>query len=139
MKKMNEKLHIELPDKPHMSYQAFSSRLDGAMYTIKDIRSVPIQWYSTRERKQIRRHFTEWLMKEGVNRYKVYLDEFGVYVWTARTKGRSLRGTRAVYIVEGQNIIICLAIRVIPYSNVHHISLIFLQLLSNQIIWKAVL
>ena len=85
---------------------------DGAMYTIEDIRPVPAQW-NTSERKQERRHFADWLMNEGVNHHKVFVDEFGVNVWTARSKGRSPRGTRAVYIVEGQrgkNITICLAI-----------------------------
>ena len=58
LKEMNEKLRIELPDKPHVSYQSLSSRLDGAMYTIKDIRPVPAQW-NTSERKQERRYFAD--------------------------------------------------------------------------------
>ena len=112
LKEMNERLRTELPHKPRVSCQALSARLNGALYTIKDLRPVPAQW-NTPERKEERRQFAEWLMNEGMNRHKVFVDEFGINVWTARTKGRSPRGARAVYIVEGQrgqNLTICLAI-----------------------------
>ena len=55
-----------------------------------------------------------WAMRDdGLNRHKIFIDEFGINVWTARSKGRAVRGNRAVRIVEGQrgqNLTICLAI-----------------------------
>ena len=41
-------------------------------------------------------------MMEGQNIPKVHVDEFGINVRTAQTKGWSQKGNRAVRIIEGQ-------------------------------------
>lgn len=112
LKEINAQLRIHLPGKPYVSHQALSLKLDGLLYTIKDLRTIPIQW-NTPERKLERREYADWLLGEGLNKHKVFIDEFGINLWTARTKGRALRGLRAVNIVNGQlgkNLTIVLAV-----------------------------
>lgn len=62
-------------------------------------RSIPKEYI--REKGE-RKTFAEWLVSEGLNEQKIFVDEFGVNIWTSRTKGRSRRGARSVSIVEGQ-------------------------------------
>ena len=53
-----------------------------------------------------------------------FLDEFGVYVWTPRSKGRVTMRQRAVHIIEGQtrqNLTICLVVSS-QIGLVHHTS-----------------
>ena len=90
-----------LPNKPNVTHQTISSALDGSLITLKDIRSVPMQW-NTVDVKNERQEFAEWLLGNGQHVHKVYMDEFGVNVWTSRTKGRAAQGQRAVRIIEGQ-------------------------------------
>ena len=50
---------------------------------------------------------------DGLHVRKVFIDEFGLSVWTSRSKRRAPRGQRAVRVVEGQrgkNVTVCLAI-----------------------------
>ena len=101
-----------MPNKPPVSYQAISKKLDGLFYTLKNVRAVPAQW-NTPAVKEERQHFADWIMGDGRNVRQVYVDEFGANVWMSRSKGRALTGERAVRIVEGQrgqNVTICLAI-----------------------------
>ena len=112
LKEMNEKLRIELPEKPHVTYQALSLNLDGMFYSIKDIRHIPIQW-NLPQQKLERRIYADWLLREGLHQHKIFVDEFGVNIWTSRSKGRAQVGERAVRILEGQrgkNVTICLAV-----------------------------
>lgn len=105
-------LSSQMPQKPRITPQALSKRLDGKMITLKDLRIVSQQW-NTPQRKQERKIFAEWLVSEGLNQLKIFVDEFGINLWTSRTKGRSPKGERSVSIVEGQrgrNITICLAV-----------------------------
>lgn len=71
-----------------------------------------MQW-NTPAVKLERQQFANWLMGDGLHVHKIFIDEFGANVWTARSKGRALAGQRAVRIVEGQrgqNVTVCLAI-----------------------------
>jgi transposase len=109
---MRLKLMQELPTKPAVSLNTISRALDGQLITLKDVRTVPFQWNSD-EVKRERKDYAQWLLATGVNRNTVFLDEFGANIWTARTKGRSPLGQRAVRIVEGQrgsNLTVCLAV-----------------------------
>lgn len=109
---MRMKLLSDLPNKPSVSLNTISRALDGQLISLKDVRTVPFQWNSV-EVKVERREYAEWLLSAGVNQNTIYMDEFGVNIWTARTKGRAPVGQRAVRIVEGQrghNLTLCLAI-----------------------------
>ena len=86
--------------------------LDGAMITLKAIRTVPFQW-NCDEVKEARCDYSNGMMTTGVRSKLVYIDECGYNVWTARNQGRSARGCRAVRLVEGQrgqNLTLCLAV-----------------------------
>lgn len=124
LKELVEQIRIDLPHKPHVTHQAASKTLDGRMYTIKDLRPVPAQW-NTPERIDERVEFANYLMGDGLHVHKIFIDEFGFNVWTSRSKGRALRGQRAVRIVEGQrgkNVTVCLAIS--PVLGLVHSSII---------------
>lgn len=114
---------MDLPDKPAVSHQCISKQIDGMFYTLKDVRAAPVQW-NTPQVKEERNVFANWMMGDGLHTHKVFLDEFGCNVWTARTKGRSICGDRAVRVVEGQrgqNVTICLAVS--PILGVVHYSI----------------
>ena len=59
---------VDLPDKPHVSHQSLSKALDA----------VPIQW-NPREVKET--HVCR--LDNGIQCHKIFMDEFGVNVWTA--------------------------------------------------------
>ncbi len=115
-------MRTDLPAKPRVTHQSISKRLDDLMYTLKDLRHVPMQWNTPAVKLQ-RRDFANWLMGDGLDIHKVFIDEFGANVWTSRTKGRAPRGQRAVRIVDGQrgkNGTLCLAVS--PVLGVVHSS-----------------
>ena len=123
LNELKQQMRVDLPNKPHVSHQAISKKLDGLLYTVKDVRSVPEQWNTPRVKEE-RQQFANWFMGDGLRQHKVFVDEFGVNVWTARSKGRAPIGARAVRIVEGQrgsNVTICLAIS--PQFGLVHSSI----------------
>ena len=76
------------------------------------MRSVPSQRNAEDIKDEIA-EYVSWFLREGTQREVVFVDECGFNVWTARTQGRSARGTRAVRIVEGnrgKNLTLCLAV-----------------------------
>ena len=117
---LKRKLQEELPLKPPVSLQTISRALDSEFISFKNVRSIPVQW-NQQDVKEERRQFMNWLMVEGVEKNLVFVDEFGVNLWTARTKGRAAVGQRAVRITagqRGQNLTFCLAISP-QYGFVH--------------------
>jgi hypothetical protein len=89
-------------------------RLDGTLLiTLKDVRRVQDNWNSDIT-KEARFNHMVWLMEEGAfENTLIYADECGCNLWTARTKGWSEVGDRAVMISEGQrgqNLTIVLAV-----------------------------
>ena len=67
-----------------------------------------------RDRVKGRREaYAQWLLMNGVNNELVYLDECGINSWTKRTRGRALRGSRAVRVVparRGRNFTVIFAV-----------------------------
>ena len=59
-----------------------------------------MQW-NTADRKVECQQFATWLLMEAANVHKVFVDEFGINVWTARMQGRAVRGEHAVQLLEG--------------------------------------
>ena len=95
-----------------VSLSTVARALDGQMVTLKLLRQVPMDW-NTPVNKEARRVYVQWLLDEGSHEHLLFMDEFGVNVWTARTYGRAPVGRPAVTIVNGQrgqNLTICLAI-----------------------------
>lgn len=112
LQQMKDHLVHVFPDVQNVSLSTISRALDGRLITTKLLRQVPQNW-NEEVTKQARRMHVEWLLDEGSQKHLLYMDEFGVNLWTARTIGRAPRGERAVTIVNGQrgrNLTICLAI-----------------------------
>ena len=117
------KIHLQntLPDRRHVSAPTISRHLDGAMISLKNVRPIPHQWNSLPVKEE-RHRFVEWLMQHGADEALIYCDEFGINIWTARTKGRAPVGQRAVRVLEGQrgpNLIISLCVSPV-HSLVHY-------------------
>lgn len=104
-----------------VSQSTIRRHLEGALITLKLLRSVPISWISD-EVKDERAEFSRWMLSEGITKNLVYLDECGYNLWTARTQGRASRGQRAIRIVDrqrGKNLTLCLAVSP-AHGLVHH-------------------
>lgn len=104
-----------------VSVSTIARHLDGCLITLKLLRTVTCNW-NTEEVKNERVDYARWMLSTGVTRRLVFTDECGLNVWTARSQGRSARGSRAVRIVDGQrgrNLTVCLAVSQ-HYGLVHY-------------------
>ena len=118
------KLREQFPETQMPSRMTISRALDGEMYTLKMLRSIPVEWNSDRVKDE-RKVYTEWLLDICPSKSVIYLDECGFNIWTARTHGRSFRGQRAVRIVSGQrgkNLTVLLAVS--PQHGLVHFTLV---------------
>lgn len=77
-----------------------SRMLDGELISLKLARVIPNGWNSE-STKQMRQEFADWMMASMQKNF-VYIDEFGINIWTRRSQGRSIRGERAIRVVHGQ-------------------------------------
>jgi hypothetical protein len=121
---MKTHMMAAMPDAPDVSLCTISRALDGQLISLKLLRQVPMDWNSN-VTKEARRMHVQWLLDEGSLQHLIYMDEFGVNLWTARTQGWAPRGNRAVAIVNGQrglNLTICLAIS--PTLGLVHANLL---------------
>ena len=112
LQQMKSHLILEFPNAPNVDLTTISRAIDGRLITLKLVRLVPQNW-NEEVTKEARRMHVEWLLEDGSQKHLLYMDEFGVNLWTSRTQGRAARGERAVAIVNGQrgrNLSICLAI-----------------------------
>ena len=89
------------PTKPHFSITSLSRCLDGECISLKMSRDVPAERNSPAT-KDNRRHYAQWMMSEGINSHRIYVDETGFNLWTKRTYGRAKVGERVNRIVGGQ-------------------------------------
>ncbi|MEL7523457.1 MAG: transposase, partial [Cyanobacteria bacterium J06553_1] len=125
LEEMRIRLQQEFPNKPRVCCQTISRALDGRLISLKDLRTIPAAWNSE-DSKTMRRDYGNWMMGQGIQQpCLIFLDEFGFNVWTARTKGRSSVGARAVRITcnqRGNNLTLCLAISP-QLGYVHHRTL----------------
>ena len=120
LNELNTNLQGALPLKPRVTNQMISNALDGSMISLKDVRAIPVNW-NIQEVKNQRSEFMNWMLNEGTEKNLVFLDEFGINMWTSRTKARAVVGHRAVRITAGQrgnNLTFCLAISP-QYGHVH--------------------
>lgn len=111
LNEMKQKLLDLFPHSP-VSISTISRQLDGSLITLKLLRTVPFSW-NTPELKDERHSFAQWMITSGIHTKLIYVDECGYNLWTSRTQGRSLQGSRAVRTVcgqRGQNLTLCLAV-----------------------------
>ncbi len=124
LKELQSSLSNAYPFKPSISLQTISRTLEGELISLKDLRSIPPQWNDDTVKEERKCHM-EWLTTDGLVSNLVFVDEFGINCWTARTKGRSTIGQRAVRITNrqrGQNLTFCVAIS--PQFGFIHIKFV---------------
>lgn len=121
---LSEDLGRQFDHQPRLSVSSIARILDGQLYSLKIARPVPFAW-NTPENKTKRRTYAEWFTVHAQHRHNVYLDEFGINVWTRRTQGRAVRGERAIRHLDGQrgrNFTIVIAIS--PRNGLcHHMAM----------------
>ena len=101
LNEMRGKLVECFPDEVVPSTMTISRALDGALITLKLLRSPTTQWNSG-DVKRERKEYTEWILQNMAQTDLIFMDECGFNIWTARTHGRSFKGQRAVRVVCGQ-------------------------------------
>jgi hypothetical protein len=86
--------------------------LDGQLLTLKAVRDVPAERNSTAT-KERRFYFAKWMLESLASQKCVYIDECGFNIWTKRTYGRSVKGSRCFRVMDyqrGKNMSLCMAI-----------------------------
>ena len=110
---INYELRIRLPQKPQIQRTTVNSALIGQLLFLKKLEDAPAE-RNTERTKELRRDFANWLLNDGIQRNElVYVDETGINLYCARTRGRAPAGQRAVRVVNGRrgrNITLCLAV-----------------------------
>ncbi|XP_068712974.1 uncharacterized protein [Montipora foliosa] len=113
---MNRELRVRLPHKPPVRTNKPGAPLLGLAksiyYRVKLARPLPAD-RNHPDVLQNRVEYGNWFMGHAVLNHTVFIDECGYNIWTARSRGRALRGERAYRPVCGQrgrNVTVALAI-----------------------------
>ena len=102
LNQINNELRIRLPNKPHVGRTTLMKGLGARLLILKKLEDAPEERNSERTKTE-RRDFAQWLINDGIRRAEmVFIDEAGVNLYTARTRGRARRGQRAVRVVNGR-------------------------------------
>jgi len=119
---INSALREALPNKPHIEKSCLAATMDGMLYSVKSLTTIPEQRNSDRVKGQ-RKTYADWFLQEAVLVPNlVFLDECGFNLWTCRTRGRSrigLPATRVVAGQRGQNTTLLLAVSCTRGINLH--------------------
>ena len=109
-----------LPAKPLIHDRTVARNLEGMLFRVKLVRTVP----ADRNRPDVlerRREYANWFMNHSIMRHCVFIDdECGYNIWTARNHGRARLGERAYRQVCGQrgrNVTVALAVHVLPVNG----------------------
>ncbi|KAG6572772.1 Replication protein A 70 kDa DNA-binding subunit [Phytophthora cinnamomi] len=94
--------------------QTIKNHVDGAFFTLMQMHKEP-QYMNTMANKQKRRDYLVTLRQyQAMGKTILYVDETNFNLWSTRTRGRSLRGRRAVKKVfagggENMHVIACVS------------------------------
>ena len=111
LNQINHELRQRLPEKPVIDISTISKTLQGMLITLKLSQDVVTARNSDPVLTR-RKDYAGWLLQTGIHGKLVYLDECGFNLWTKRSFGRSLRGTRVPRVVNnqrGSNVMVTLA------------------------------
>ena len=97
---INQELRLRLPNKRHVCNNTISNILHCRLITLKLTRDPPAQ-RNAPSIKVARRDMADWLLRNA-NVEKVYIDESGFRLWIKRSYGRSVRGERAIRVVNAR-------------------------------------
>ncbi|KAG7163928.1 putative DDE superfamily endonuclease domain-containing protein 4 [Homarus americanus] len=101
IRELNHTLWQTFPEKPHVCNMIVSRALDGELITLKQLHNVPAN-RNSEDVKAARLAFVQYMYKDGIHQYRVYVYETGYNLHTCRTYGRALRGQCVNRIVAGQ-------------------------------------
>ena len=127
------------PAKPEFSVSTLSRYLDGELISLKNVHDVPTQRNSDAV-KEARHVHADWLLAEGIQSHRVYIDETGFNLWTKRAFGRGGVGERVNRIVggsRGRNVTVIAAVSDLAgmfYHEVHTVSVtkeIFIDFMTS--------
>ena len=112
LSQINGELSRRLPAKPLIHDRTVARNLEGMLFRVKLVRSVPAD-RNRRDVLQRRQEYGNWFMNHAIMRHCVFIDECGYNIWTARNHGRARQGERAYRQVCGQrgrNVTVALAV-----------------------------
>ena len=102
IRNINRELRTRLPRSPAVNQTTISGILDGLLITTKKFEDAPAERNSDRTKQQ-RHAFATWLIIHEVQETEfIFIDEAGINIWTKRTRGRAVRGRRAMHVVQGR-------------------------------------
>ena len=101
LSQINATLKSLLPHKPAMCDNTSSNILHGQMVTMKKLMDSPAERNASEVKAQ-RRQLVEWLIALSPDIEPIFIDESGFHLWIKRTRGRAIRGDRAVRVVGGR-------------------------------------
>ena len=121
LKELKDTVRSVWPEKPHFSEVTLSRTLDGELISLKLTRDSPSERNSDRV-LGMRRDYAQWMLAEGMNQDRIYIDECGFNIWTRRNYGRAKVGDRVIHGQRGRNANVICAISNrcgILYHEVH--------------------
>ncbi|GFO31285.1 Tc1 transposase-like protein [Plakobranchus ocellatus] len=101
IRNINRELRTRLPQSPAISQTTISGILDVLLVTTKKLEDAPAERNSDGTKQQ-RHAYATWLMHEVQETEFIFIVEAGINIWTKRTRGRAVRGRRAVRVVQGR-------------------------------------
>ncbi|GFN81978.1 Tc1 transposase-like protein [Plakobranchus ocellatus] len=101
IRNIKRELRTRLPQSPAISQTTISGILDGLLVTTKKLEDASAERNLDRTKQQ-RHAYATWLMHEVQETESIFMDEAGINIWTKRTRGRAVRGRRAVCVVQGR-------------------------------------
>ena len=126
VKEINSTLSNCLYLQQQVTDDCISKNLDGMLFTLKKIYANSLERNSERVKLE-RLQYVYWYLTYAMGtELCVYIDEAGCNIWTQRTRGRSLRGQKAIRIVNGQrgrNMTLIMAIA--PDTGIVHAETFF--------------
>ena len=109
---INQELRQRLPRKPTIHDRTVARTLEGMLYRMKLARPLPVE----RNRPDVlqkRVDYANWFMRHAVVNHRIFVDERGYNIWTARRHGRARmikRARRQVCGQRGRSVTVALAI-----------------------------
>ncbi len=101
IKELNDTLCQTFPDKSQMCNITVSRALDGELLILKQVHNTPVN-RNSESVKTARVAFANYMYDQGTHQHRVYNDETGYNLYTARTYGRAPGGERVKRIIAGQ-------------------------------------
>ena len=110
LNQINAELRLRLLQKPHVCIATLANELKSRLLVMKKLCNAPAE----RNSQRTRRDFGQWLLQNGVQREElIFIDEAGINLYVARTRGRARVAERTVRVVNGRrepNLTLCFAI-----------------------------